>query len=61
MTRRVAAVIFRSTPHPVPLPKGEGTQDHQLTAQSSPPLWGEGQGEGLIFAQIYQHNRLGAT
>ena len=41
---------FGSTPHPVPLPKGERTQDAAASVQSSPPLWGEGQGEGLLKA-----------
>ena len=39
-----------TTPHPVPLPKGEGMLGESPSSQSSPLPWGEGQGEGLSFA-----------
>ena len=37
-----------STPHPVPLPKGEGTKEPLPMGPASPLPWGEGQGEGLV-------------
>ena len=40
-----------ATPHPVPLPDGEGTKAIGGSAPSSPPLLGEGQGEGLSGVQ----------
>ena len=54
----VAMAVHRSTPHPVPLPKGEGTKDRlDLIANRvldwSPAFllpWGEGQDEGLLTA-----------
>ena len=43
----VIAMIDASTPHPVPLPLGEGTALHaNPSIQASPLPWGEGQGEG---------------
>ena len=36
-----------STPHPVPLPKGEGTIEPKQLQSGSPLALGEGQGEGL--------------
>ncbi len=43
-----------STPHPVPLPLGEGTVLHAPSVILASPLpWGEGQGEGR-FPQYNQ-------
>ena len=41
-----------ATPHPVPLPRGEGTNKAKPEVQSSPLPSGEGQGEGLSGATV---------
>ena len=46
--------LLPAPPHSVPFPTGGGTKAQSAAAQSSPLLWGEGQGEGLIHGHAIE-------
>ena len=61
----VVTAVNRSTPHPVPIPKGEGTPEllslwtlMHLAIQASLLPWGEGQDEGLLIDVSHQHTAM---